>query len=75
MNEQQNEQREILALVREIRDTTQSVNERMTGFEDRIANVEQAAIRKGAKAGAVAGGMTCAIMTVGIELIRAKFGL
>lgn len=40
----------------------------------RIDELEQTATKRGAIAGAVAGTFSGAIMTIGIELIKAKFG-
>lgn len=40
----------------------------------RIDELEQTATKRGAIAGAVAGSFSGAIMTIGIELIKAKFG-
>lgn len=40
----------------------------------RIDELEQTATKRGAIAGAVAGSFSGAIMAIGIELIKAKFG-
>lgn len=61
------EQQELLTLVREIHANTAHMNEK-------IDKLERTATRRGAVAGAVAGSITGTIMTVGIELIKAKFG-
>lgn len=40
----------------------------------RIDELEQTATKRGAIAGAVAGSISGAVMAIGIELIKAKFG-
>lgn len=61
------DEQKILKLVQEIH----AQNERMLA---RVDELERTATKRGAVAGAVAGSITGGIMTVGIELIRAKFG-
>lgn len=61
------EQQEILRLLKDIHQQ----NERMLA---RVDELERTATKRGAVAGAVAGSITGGIMTVGIELLKAKFG-
>lgn len=62
-----NDNQEIMRLLTEIH--AQNVQ-----MLERIDELEQTATKRGAIAGAVAGSISAAIMTIGIELIKAKFG-
>lgn len=61
------EQQEIIALLHEIR----SQNVKML---NRVDELERTATKRGAIAGAVAGTISGAVISVGIELIKLKFG-
>lgn len=58
---------EIMALLRDI-------HAQNTEMLARVDELEKSATKRGAVAGAVAGGITGSILTVGIELIKLKFG-
>ncbi|MDO4434860.1 MAG: hypothetical protein Q4B71_00395 [Cardiobacteriaceae bacterium] len=62
-----NDNPEIMRLLREIHGQQQQLL-------NRIDELEQTATRRGAVAGGVAGSISGAMVTIGIEMIKAKFG-
>lgn len=61
------ENQEIMCLLREIH----AQNKQLIA---RIDELEQTATKRGAIAGAVAGSFSGAIISIGLEIIKAKFG-
>lgn len=63
------------ALALEILPILQEIHQQNKEMLVRIDSIEQSATKRGAVSGAVAGGLSGSIAAVGIELIKAKFGL
>lgn len=58
----------------QILSSLESIHQQNQQISDKIDNLEHTVTKKATIAGAVAGGLSGAIITTGIELIKMKFG-